>query len=67
MLLSTGNKARTADHEVNSNHVIFTLSDKPFQNLPIYLSEQTDLQATDRPGSADGSVYCQPEFKSSGK
>lgn len=33
MLLSTGNKARTADHEVNSNHVIFTLSD----NVKSYL------------------------------
>ena len=33
MLLSAGNKARTADHEVNSNHVIFTLSD----NVKFYL------------------------------
>ena len=33
MLLSTGNKARIADHEVNSNHVIFTLSD----NVKFYL------------------------------
>ena len=41
--------------------------DKPFQDLPIHLPEQTNLQATDCPGSADGSVYCQPEFKSSGK
>ena len=33
MPLSTGNKARIADHEVNSNHVIFTLSD----NVKFYL------------------------------
>ena len=33
MLLSAGNKARIADHEVNSNHVIFTLSD----NVKSYL------------------------------
>ena len=33
MLLSIGNKACIADYEVNSNHVIFTLSD----NVKSYL------------------------------
>lgn len=33
MLLSIGNKVRIEDHEVNSNHVIFTLSD----NVKSYL------------------------------
>ena len=37
------------------------------KKIPIHLPEQTDLKATDRSRSADGSVYCQPEFKSSGK
>ena len=32
-------------------------------NREIYLSAKRNIQTPDRSGSADGTFYCQPEFK----
>ena len=33
------------------------------KSVPIYLSAKRNIQTPDRSGSADGTFYCQPEFK----